>query len=52
MDKKRCSKKKKKDVVHIRSGITALKKNEIMLFAMDFEMIIPSEISQTKTSII
>ena len=37
--------------IYIHNGITALKKDEIMLFAMDLEMIIPSEISQTKTSV-
>ena len=45
-----------KDVVHIYNGILlSHKKNEIMPFAAtwkDLEIIIPSEISQRKTSII
>ena len=44
----------KEDVVHIYNGILAIKKNEIMLFAatwMDLEMIMLSEVSQTKTNI-
>ena len=46
---------KEKDVVHIYNGIFAIKKNRIMPFAaiwMDLEMIILSEVSQTKTNII
>ena len=46
----------KEDVVHIYNGILlSHKKKEIMPFAatwMDLEIIILSEISQTKTSII
>ena len=46
----------KEDVVHIYGGILlGHKKNDIMLFAviqMDLEIIILSEISQTKTNII
>ena len=45
----------KQDVVRIYDGILAIKKNEIMPFAatwMDLEIIILSEISQTKTNII
>ena len=37
-----------KDVVHIYNGILAIKKNEIMPFAviwMDLEIITPSEVS-------
>ena len=42
----------KEDVAHIYNGISAIKKNEIMPFAatwMDPEMIILTEVSQTKT---
>ena len=46
----------KEDVVHIYSGILlSHKKNDIMPFAatwMDLEIIILSEVSQSKTSII
>ena len=45
----------KEDVVHTYNGILAIKKNEIMPFAatwMDLEIIILSEVSQTKTNII
>ena len=46
----------KEDVIHICNGILfSHKKNEIMPFAvtwMDLEVIILSEVSQTKTNII
>ena len=46
----------KEDVVHIYDGILlSHKKNEIMPFAatcMDLEIVILSEVSQTKTNII
>ena len=45
----------KEDVVHIYNGILVIKKNEIMPFAvtwMDLEIIILSEVIQTKTNII
>ena len=45
----------KEDVVHIYNGILAIKRNEIMPCAstwMDLEIIILSEVCQTKTSII
>ena len=45
----------KKNVVHIYSGYSAIKKNEIMPFAtawMGPRIIILSEISQIKTNII
>ena len=41
----------KEDVIHIYSGILAIKKNKIMPFAatrMDLEIFIPSEVSQTE----
>ena len=44
----------KEDVVQIYSGILVIKKNEIMPFAamwMDLEIIILSEVSQTKPNI-
>ena len=43
----------KEDVVHIYNGILTIKKNEIMPFAatwMDLEILILSEVSQTKTN--
>ena len=45
----------KEDVVYIMEYYSAIKKNEIMQFAatwIDLEMIILSEVSQTKTNII
>ena len=45
----------KEDVVYIYNGILTIKKNEIMPFAatwMDLEILILSEVSQTKTNII
>ena len=45
----------KGDVVHLYNGILAIKINEIMPFSatwIDVEIIILSEVSQTKTNII
>ena len=45
----------KEDVIHVSNGILAIKKNKIMPFEatrMDLEIIILSEVSQTKTNII
>ena len=45
----------KEDVVYMYNGILVIKKNEIMPFAatwMDLEIIILSQVSQTKANII